>query len=99
MRALAISVHVPEAAVNKDGAPQAREHQIGGARQIAAVQSKAEAESVGQPPDREFRIRPGAADARHKGAAFINGEAVHGSIGTAAMMLCKPCCIMHTSYA
>lgn len=80
MRPPAALVDMPETAVDEDGTAQARKHQIGGAWQVAAVQPEAEAEPVRNPPNRQFGTRAGAVDARHKGAAFINGEGVHGLI-------------------
>jgi hypothetical protein len=70
-------VLVPEAAVNEYGPLQAREREIRRARQVAPMQTKAEAEGVGHASHRQFGRHVLAADSAHVLATPIRAQFVH----------------------
>ena len=62
---------VPEAAVHKDGQPPPRQHDVGRAGQVLAMESKAQSLRVKRSTDRDLRPSVALADARHNAVACI----------------------------
>ena len=60
---------MPETAMNEDGRPVLRQHQVGLARQILAVQSEPESRSVQGAPNEQLSRRVLALDPSHDAAA------------------------------
>jgi hypothetical protein len=71
---------VPEAAVNENSGPVARQDDIGPARQIAPVQPKAESKPVECRTNGALRSRVARSDARHVPASTFRRQSVHWSI-------------------
>ena len=66
---LAAGVTMPKASMNEYHLAPRGEDEVGGSRQVAAVQAKAIAERVGQAANAHFRFRVLAANACHERAA------------------------------
>jgi hypothetical protein len=68
---------VPEAAMNEDHLLEARQNEVGCARQVATMQAETEAEGMDYPPHHQLRRHVLAADSAHVLAAPRPAQFVH----------------------
>ena len=75
-RAASAVVVMPEAPMNENDSAATREGQIGFARKIGTVKTKAIAHPVCQPPNSSLRASVATLDRAHVGASLLRGELV-----------------------
>ena len=85
---LASPVLMPEAAVDEDHFSEARKHDIGGAREVAPMQTKPVAKGVSHTPHESlwFRILP--LNARHQSRAFCRRDDIHNHLSNSRTIRC-----------
>jgi hypothetical protein len=79
----AAMVAMPEAAMNQNGGPSAREDNVGSAGKIAPVKSESNAEPVQDTPDGNLGSGILLPDPRHHGASFRRNRLVLAQLGLA----------------
>lgn len=82
-RVEATSMAVPEAAMNENGQPVTRQHQVGGPRKVLAMKAKAVPKRMEVPPQEQLRLGITAFDtSHHAGADPAVNDIVHANLLT-----------------